>query len=614
MIPQIGLCLWNPDLAQNEWNGELVNWARISPYGLLNQTETVYPQWTHFEISAGEDDSYLAVMGRLRKTSPTVSNEPLCKMLLQRLSAGEDLVTLLSDLEGEFGLAWWNGVNHTLTLACDPVGHLPLYYTSGEGGAAWSAFPQPLAILRNHVALNPVALQLFMELRGIPAPYCLIDGVQKVRPGWITVIGRETQRQRPYFNFDPPKIACENLASASNQLNELLQNSIMRQVAAGQGPVGIFLSGGLDSSLLLAIAKKMGIDIRAFSVGYQISTRTDETEIAASTAQHFNVPCEVVRVSAAEIVEAANAKTAWLAEPVADITIFPELLLAEQALNSVAFVLDGTGADGLFGGSEKYIADHYVEQWLKIPRLLRRQLLLPLLERLPSSRRWRLTNTLRKAKILAKGAELSALERLIYWSIFIPSEQNQRLLKGSAPDGPASPGAQYLQGLYPSTEPISLSQKSAATLQSSMPWVEMHKLQALEKLTGLSIGNPFLAPQTILFGLGLPDPYKVSGNQGKIVVRHLANSLVPEHILRRKKANFSPPITEWMNAELGEAVRSVVLSPHSMFDQKMLRRMIHQNQSGLADWRSEIWALYILQLWWDKTRSGCQDIYGIHPV
>jgi asparagine synthetase B (glutamine-hydrolysing) len=240
--------------------------------------------------------------------------------------------------------------------------------------------------------------------------------------------------------------------------------------------------------------------------------------------------------------------------------------------------------------------------------------LLPLLNKLPASRRWRLTNLIRKAKILANGAELSPLERLMYWSIFIPKDQIKRLLKVKTLEGKDSAGMRFLQGLYPSSSHITLSQKSAATLQSSLPWIEIHKLQALEKLSGLSIGNPFLTPQIIQFGLGLPDEYKVSGKNGKIVLRMLAKDLVPPAILRRKKANFSPPITEWMNAELGEAVRSLLFSPHSLFEAPIVGQMINQNQSGMADWRSEIWALYILQLWWDKTRSDGQELYGNYSV
>ncbi len=113
-----------------------------------------------------------------------------------------------------------------------------------------------------------------------------------------------------------------------------------------------------------------------------------------------------------------------------------------------------------------------------------------------------------------------------------------------------------------------------------MPWVEIHKLQSLEKLTGLTIGNPFLSPSIINFGLGLPDDYKVSGKTGKIILRRLAQDLVPASIITRKKANFSPPITEWMNAELGEAVRSVLFSSHSLFNHAAVKQMLSQNQSG----------------------------------
>lgn len=614
MTPQIGLCLWKPSITPDEWNSAVFVQGKVAPWGLLGRMEQIYPKWRAYEIATCEDGSYLAVLGTPANLHSTGLDRSISRVFLEKIIAGENLDALLLSLEGGYGLAWWNASSQTLTLVSDPVGHVPLYYTVSDAGAAWSTSAQSLGMLLSRFEINPTALEIYLELRGVPAPYCLIDGIRKIQPGWICEIAPHKLDQRPFFLFTPPEVDPNALDIASHQVHDLLKNILQEQLAHTISPAGIFLSGGLDSSLLLAIASEMGHSLRAFTVGYKTSTHTDESGLAAETAARFQAPCEVLKVGAAEIVQAAEQNAARLSEPVADITVFPELLLANLAREQVSWVLDGTGADGVFGGSDKYIADYYVRLWLQIPPFLRHGLLLPILNQLPSSRRWRLTNTVRKARILASGAELSPVDRLIYWSIFFHEERIRQLLSPDLLPEPSRPGKRFLETLYPATGKISLAQKSAFTLQTSMPWIEIHKLQSLEKLTGLTICNPFLSPRVIRYGLGLPDTYKVNRKTGKIVLRRLAQDLLPESILRRKKANFSPPITEWLNLELGEAVRSTLFSSHALFEKEPVRMMLNQNQSGAADWRSEIWALYMLQVWWDKTRANAQEIYGIHSV
>ncbi len=558
------------------------------------------PRLNKTEIHSAQCDSvWVIILGfpRLRQNIVPATTS-LAFWVAQSICNGESLPTVLSRMEGEFALMVWNGTMQETWLAVDPIGHYALYYNICNDGIVWASHPQSIVKFKgDQLKFSREGLNLYLSLKGVPAPWTLLEDIKKVCPGHALRVTREgVINTSEYWTLAPVTQATESFNSSKHNLKSLLFRSVEKFLQDTSQPAGVFLSGGLDSTILVAIARLM-IPLHAFSVGYVPYTRNDETKYAVQAAEALKISLTVHRVSAKDIMEVAENAIAQLPEPIADMAFLPQLFLAYHAISPQEIVLDGTGADAIFGGSNKFIAEYYRNAYLRVPYYLRTQLGLRFLQILPASRRWRLTNWVRKGQYFSRGAEIDdSEERTVFWSRFFESALLAEIL---TPEWTIADdlGTQVLRQLLEQGGDGHVSKISYMTLKGITPWGELAKLAAIRRKTASSIRNPFLSPALVEFALALPDSYKVFGRQSKVVLRKAFEDMVPSAVLQRPKANFTPPIGQWLTRDLRALFWENMGWDDELFNLSVIRRMWREQHLGWRDWSSELWAIFVLQTW-----------------
>lgn len=546
--------------------------------------------WTYFIGNA--------VVRSLGKNQP----DDLSVYCTRQLDAGQTICGLLQDLEGSFAFISWDPTSNALSFAIDKVGNRNLYYAR-EGNILYCAdHLRWICEMTQSKELDVESLHLYLGLKGIPAPHTPVAGIKKAVPGRITSFHPNGLSEETYWN--PLANAGGEYSGSINEaaicLSEKLSQSI--ELFSSSHPlttVGVFLSGGLDSAMLAALAHRRGIPLKAFTAGYAPAYRTDETQYAALVAKQLGIVHQVCRLDSAQIPALIQTNCKDLPEPVADPSFWPQINLAHHMIGQVNGVLDGTGADSLLGGSNKYAVKRYSDLYRKIPQYLRKNLITPISALLPGSRRLKLTNWFRLWQVFIRGSELSEQDQLIYYSRFFQVEDVSTLLKNSWRHD-CDLSRELLNHFHLEVDPArSVAAAGYMTFKAVQPWVELLKLNSIERNTGLSVYKPFLFSPVIEFNLSLPDSFKVKDGQRKFVQHRACEGLVPAEILHRPKANFSPPVGRWLR-DLRQTVMDSVIQPDSPFDSKTILRWYKQQENGWRDWQSELWAIYMWQTWWNE--------------
>jgi asparagine synthase (glutamine-hydrolysing) len=499
-------------------------------------------------------------------------------------------------LRGMFAIAVWDARERRLVLARDPFGIKPLYYRVAGGVLSFASelkalVRQPgfsrevdLEALEAYLAFNsvPSPMSIYREARKLPAGHLL-----EVRDGEVTI--RRYARPAPVPASD---VRRDGAASLAAELRDRLRDSVRAHLEADV-PVGIFLSGGIDSSLLAALAAQESRGaVRTFSIGFE-ERSFDELSRARMVARRYGTDHHelVLRPDAAAMLPEIAAA---FDEPFADASALPAYAVSQLASRHVKVALSGEGGDELFGGYFTYVAD------LLAPRLGPAAALgRPIVERLPSSSRR--VSLEYKAKRFVRAAGLAPLERHHGWKEIFSADARAALL---APDRRA-PAADPLAGWrtrYAETagaEPLARLQD--VDIGTYLVDDLLVKTDRASMAHSLEVRVPFLDPVVAELALALPTPLKVRALAKKRLLRRAATGLVPRAIVHGPKRGFSIPAAAWLRGELRPFARDL-LSPEALrrdgyFRPEAVTRLLDEHDSGREDRSRQLWGLLCFQLW-----------------
>ena len=508
----------------------------------------------------------------------------------------------VEELRGMFALALWDSRERRLVLARDRFGIKPLYYRIA--GPTLSFGSELKALLRapgfeREVDLD--ALEAFLAFNSIPAPLTIFAGVRKLPPGHIlTWDGREPQvaryaRPRPVAASDVRSEDDEELAA---ELRERLRDSVRAHLIADV-PVGVLLSGGVDSSALTALAAtESSKQVSTFSIGFAESS-FDELSAARVVAERYGTDHHelVIRPDAVELlprlVEAFD-------EPFADSSALPTYLVSELAAGSVKVALSGEGGDELFGGYYTYVADQIAPRLAPAARALR-----GVVERLPSSSAK--VSLDYKAKRFVRGAHLPPLERHHAWKEIFSSDVRAELVARGR-DGVSDP-LDLHRARYQETEGAEpLARLQDLDLGIYLVDDLLVKTDRASMAHSLEARVPFCDPAVAELALALPSSKKVRGLAKKRLLRRAVAPLVPRSIVRARKQGFSVPMAAWLRGELEPFAREV-LATQTVGRQGYLRPdrvsgLIDAHVAGREDLSRQIWGLMAFTLWVERYASS----------
>ncbi|PYP00058.1 MAG: asparagine synthase (glutamine-hydrolyzing) [Gemmatimonadetes bacterium] len=486
----------------------------------------------------------------------------------------------LGRLEGMFGLAVWDDRHARLVLARDRAGEKPLFWTQVNGELRFASEIQALLAYPDQARrVNPAAAALYGALGYVPAPHTMLDGISKLAPAHLLVADRKGLTVRRYW--DPAAVAARpSRLDSPTTLRDVLLRAVERELMSDV-PVGVFTSGGLDSSLLAAAAARVmaGERIHTYAVKF-VEPGYDESPQAEAVTHHIRTIHHVVTADDRALARAFEHITRSLAEPVGDPAILPTLLLAEAAREHVKVVLSGEGADELFGGYPTYLGHKAAGLYRRIPG---RAALRWLVDRLPTST-GKVTLEFLLKQFVA-GAELPLVERHLTW------------FGALGPDALVLAWAVGLLKDFPTAPP--LNRVSWLDFLTYLPDNLLVKVDRGTMLASIEARAPYLDREVMELALPAPAALKVRGFTTKAILKEAARGLVPEAVIRRKKRGLSVPVARWLNGGLRSLVDRYLAAPR-LFPAASTARLLADHRAGARNNARKLWPMLMAELWAER--------------
>jgi asparagine synthase (glutamine-hydrolysing) len=549
-------------------------------------------------VQNGEILNHLELRRELERSGARFRTQCDTEVLLHLyLRHGPEFV---SRLRGMFAVALWDRRQRSLLLARDRFGIKPLYYQDGDGSLSFAS--ELKSLLRRPAFSRRVdrdALHAYLAFNSIPAPLTIFAQARKLPPGHLLLCGPDGVNVTRYARPAPAPAAAlrrEPPGELAEELRTRLQDSVRAHLLADV-PVGVLLSGGVDSSVLAALAATASSErVSTFSIGFRERT-FNELDLARQVAERYGTDHHELVVSP-HIAELLPKLVAAFDEPFADSSAVPTFLVSELASSQVKVVLSGEGGDELFGGYETYAAHQLAER--VGPAVTR---LAPLIERVPSSSR-RVSLEYR-AKRFARAAALPALERHHGFKEIFSAAQRDRLLLAQWRDPAADPLAGWRRRFEETESAPLLARLQDIDLGIYLADDLLVKTDRMSMFHSLEARVPYLDPVVADLALALPTSLKVRGLSKKRLLRRAAGPLVPPAILRARKRGFSIPAAAWLRGELAPLARELLAAERTRqqgyFEPAAVRELLDDHLARRQDYSRQLWGLMSFSLWVEQT-------------
>jgi asparagine synthase (glutamine-hydrolysing) len=507
---------------------------------------------------------------------------------------GQDV---LRQLNGMFGLAIWDVRQRRLVLARDRAGIKLVYYRFDRGRLFFGSEIRPvLAGTGGAAELDPSVLQLFLKYRYAPSPFTLFAGVRKLAPGSCMIVENGQVKVSRYWDFHPATFKpAPPVEEAEERLHELYKQAVRRQLISDV-PLGLLLSGGIDSAILLALMSGEGNVRKTFTVGYGAENDPDdELEDAARTAAALGAPNFSSRIDRGAFESVLPQISRILEEPVATASIIPMFFVCQRARQDVTVALAGQGPDELFCGYKRHTGLRLGEMWRKIPGPLRR------------AGKGMLT-AFGRGESLARGLfsldTQNRLERFQNVFALLPGDRiNSLFHPGLLPPDIDSKILECWKDLIPDLSHLDeLSAFNFIEVNLSLPDELLMYSDKISMHHGLELRVPFLDHDVIEYALQLPQKYKVHGLQRKWLHRRVGQKFLPKEILHRRKRGFaSTVVDQWFKSSLGGRMSDLLTDPQSLMYRYLQRDRVHailaEHKAGRGSHYKILFSLVVLEEW-----------------
>jgi asparagine synthase (glutamine-hydrolysing) len=509
----------------------------------------------------------------------------------------------LCRLRGMFCLALWDAKRKRLVLGRDRLGEKPLYVRREPGRLLFAS--ELKAILEAEGVprqLNWLALQQYLQLGYVPAPLCLLEGIEKLLPGHYLLA--EAGRDEVHTYWDLPFGHVDERSEA--EWVEHIQSKILQTVRmqlVSDVPLGAFLSGGLDSSTIVAVmARLTGRPVKTYSIGYEGEDRYyNELAYAKIVAQAFRTEHHeiLVRSEAAELLP----KLIWhLDEPVADSACLTTYLVSKLARESVTVILSGVGGDELFGGYRRYLGSSLMQYYRFLPGPLRRKWLPALLARIPQDRHSSWKDYARYAAAFVKSAELDPVSQYAsYVTLFAP-EMQKELMCGKANDAEALDTVGALSRFFEHCKDSpTLDGIICTDIKTSLADDLLAMTDRMSMAASIECRAPFVDYELVELACGMPSCLKVRGFSTKYLMKKAVAPWLPREVLKRKKRGFGAPIGAWLRKDLEPMVCELLsedqVRRRGLFYWPVIQKLIADHTAERRDATDHLFALLVLELW-----------------
>jgi len=514
-------------------------------------------------------------------------------------------VDFVGHLNGMFALAVHDVKNGKLLLARDHLGIKPLYYAwVDDHYLVWGS--EVKALLASGLVrrdLNVDAVGQFLSWEYVPGRETLFRGIYELEPAELLEVDLLNTRssKRKYWELPEATVAChENMQDAEQRVAEKVKECVQRQLVSDV-PLGVFLSGGVDSSL---IAANMG-PAKAFSIGFDDGSY-NELPYARRVAEHIGAE-HVYDVLKPDVAGLFGHLMEFLDDPIGDFSIFPTFLLAKLTRQYVTVALSGDGGDELFGGYETYVAQRYSHWYSYLPEPLRTSWMPALSERLPPSQLKK--GTINKIKRFVEGAAYPESLGHSRWRLFASDLLKDQLVLPEARAQMETPTEAHIVQLFEQAgSRPSLDQQLYVDLRSYLVDNCLVKVDRMSMAESLEVRVPLLDRELVELAFELHPSLKLDGRETKAVLKRVAARQLPRDCVYRPKEGFSMPMKHWLTTELREVLEEY-LAPKKVretgvFQSEMIETLKNEHMRNLANHSHVLWSLIVFQAWHDRWLGG----------
>lgn len=501
---------------------------------------------------------------------------------------GDDLV---HHLRGSFAFAIWDEGRERLFMARDRFGEKPLYLYENGGTLYFASEVKALLCVPDCKArVDVAAVRDYLSYRYVPAPKTLFAGIRKLMPGTCAVWQGGQFSERRYWQA-PDGLACVPQPATSDVVGDFLarlDGAVQLQMVSDV-PFGAFLSGGLDSSMIVALMTRHCPLVNTFSVGFS-ADRYSELAYAAQVARQFGTTHHELTVSSGDVVEQLPKLVAFRDAPVSEPSDIAIYLLAQEAARSVKMVLTGEGSDEILGGYPKHVFERLAGGYQHLPRALRNGLIAPLVQALPYR--------FRRVKTAIANLNIEDWrERQVRWFGALSHRERDRLtvLRGSNMPPPGAPPFDADPGIGSLRRILYFDQTS---------WLPDNLLERGDRMSmaaSIEARVPFLDHQLAEFVSTLPDDCRVRGRRTKWILREAGKQLLPPSILARPKVGFRVPVNEWFRGPMRDFLLDHLQGAQSLtrayFEPAILDGLLADHLNGKQNHEKLLWSLLNLEIW-----------------
>jgi len=526
----------------------------------------------------------------------------------------EEGVACLKHLNGMFSFALWDARLQRLWLARDRLGKKPLvYYWDGKRLLFASEIK---AILRDPEVPRKIdfeALDLYLTLNYIPATWTIFKNIRKLLPGHYLLLEKGKLSIQSYWdipvNEGEPEVPSPSDPVQWNQCKErlraLLDASVRRRLIADV-PLGAFLSGGIDSSIIVALmARHSSRPVKTFSIGYKDLPSFDETRYAREVATFNSTEHYEFKLGYKDILDAFPKVLDNLDEPFADSSAVPTYIVSRETKRHVTVALSGDGGDELFAGYRMYLGEYWAKHYARIPGVLREKVIAPFIQSLPDARDKPSLEWIRRAKKFLRGMSLSFPERFCGWREIFPFSMRRKLLR-RPPDRNfyldlIRQAVEEKKGLFPED---GINLMLYLDVKGLLPGDMLTKVDRMSMANSLEVRVPFLDYTLVQYVFGLKGSTKLGAWRGKHILLETFKDLLPPLLHNRPKWGFEMPIGAWLRKELkfliDEYLHKDRVERQSIFDPRIIRDMVSNHMSGRQDTSWQLWNLIVFEHWYEK--------------
>ncbi|HEY2956423.1 MAG TPA: asparagine synthase (glutamine-hydrolyzing) [Candidatus Eisenbacteria bacterium] len=501
----------------------------------------------------------------------------------------------LDRLRGMFAFAIWDRPRRQLFLARDRVGIKPLYLArAGRAFVCASEIKALFAFPGVPRTVRPEAVAEHLLLRYVASPGTMLEGVEKLPPAHYAVVGPAGERRTRYWRpeFEPKRAISEPEAEA--ELERRLEESVRLRLMS-EVPLGALLSGGVDSSVVVALMSRL-LDrpVQTFSVGFDAPGPYSELPFARRVAEHLRTEHREILVGAEHVAHELPRLVWHQDEPVSEPAAIPTYLVCRLARETVTVVLTGEGGDELFAGYPKYAVEPLARRLSRLPRPLLAGLLEPGARLLPAR--------FRRLQVAARSAQFrDEPARLASWFAAFAGGELERLLSPDLRARAAEAARPFREALAASTARTPLDRMLDVDLRVWLPDDLLMKMDKMSMAASVEARVPLLDHPLVEWAASLPSHLKVRGLGGKWLLKRLARRLVPREVVDRRKVGFTVPLAPWFRGPLRELLADTLLSGaaagRGYFDRDAVRSLVDEHVAGRRDRARELWTLLTLELW-----------------